>query len=220
MNTNDEMATKINTLRATIINNQKGSISLIALIIIPFLLLLTLSVINTLQTNFLEMRNRAETYLCMNYQNKITADYLKTMANMNKVIVAAFASSHLPPPVGPKAKIALEILAQSQNLYHVSFLKKKTTYKYCKLPMHISYLKTSPYKTNGTLFFLKRNLNRSAELKEEKWTNYIISKNLRREKIILKTDFYVSSSFTTKIKFQTQELSQATSFINKEGLPF
>lgn len=188
---------------------QQGNISLISVILVLAIFSGYINSLFELKNNHLSIKNRLKLYLCFKYLNKATKKYIKRMNAYNGVIQVTNAMK-LNPKTTAAAQTTQKLTIVLQNLYHLSYVKKIISNRYCTSTQPFFYIKKIPYQTK-TLFKLQRGPDKTTELRKKKWQVYLtfpvkkLKKISATKKITLKAQFKVKSKYSLKVSFTSEE---------------
>ncbi len=166
--------------------NQKGSTTLLTIMLCGSLTLLCSYSLLYARHQYLSNKSRAQTYLCMKDQLTKLYSYSETMRKINTAIKVAFRLSAIP-----KIKVLHQSLKAGQQIYHFSYMHKVMTKGPCHFTQRASFLYNLPYKSHARTV-LKRNLDGSAKSRSEKKWKIVISNFTGQEKI--KPSFFLEAS--------------------------
>lgn len=157
--------------------NKSGSIQILSMFIICCLLSLSLALMLKLKENSRIIKDRASTYLCAQHYIITTKYYIKKMSFLNRKLPILFIAKKVPKTAAA-AKIAISIVIATQQFYHMRFLKKILTNKYCTKAQKLLISKHMPYKST-LMGLLKRGKFSTTIVNKKKWNTYIPIKNLK-----------------------------------------
>jgi hypothetical protein len=180
--------------------NNKGNITLVALV--GMLLLSSLAVIHVwrLQKHRRDIKNRNQVYLCFKYLGKTTKDHLEAMATLNLTIRTAFIGTLSPEPSTQTAMRTLWNTSKlAQELLHISYLKNLSRNDFCKSTQSLEYVMRYPFKRSGII--LSRLPDGTVPLKYKEWTVRIMSKT-----IVLQGRYKMTSAFNPRHSLFTHEM--------------
>lgn len=194
-------------IRLTKEKHNSGSISLNGcLFALMFTLLLMFSALK-FKVELKEARYRRDSYLCMNYLNVKTENYIFDITAFNWLLRSAFAARM----ASPQAMAVFESLKIARNARHAYYLKELFTYRFCAKEMSFIYFKSLPYKTNAAIL-LQTNFDETTQLRESKWT-YNIMKYPSGIKLsnsfCLQSTFQMEGVMVPKTQVETREISNA-----------
>ncbi|MCK5072586.1 MAG: hypothetical protein KAQ98_04110 [Bacteriovoracaceae bacterium] len=190
------------------INNNNGNVSLVGILITMALLCSSLGVIIRTNNKYEKTASRAQSYLCFKYSLLQTEKYLKRMALFNTTLSVVYPLT-LIPATAPKAKIVHNALKLSQNLVHLSYLKKILHSPYCSVVQSLLVVKNIPYKSIMRVY-LKRKPDGTACPARKKWKMTLPEWNKHSKKIsrfFLNATFKIKNKYSTKIKIKTKEVT-------------
>lgn len=151
---------------------QQGAITIFALTMTLMMALFSLFFLQIMQLNHQLIHKRFETYLCYRYQDQRLKKHIERMKKINIIIATAFYAQFSPnPAISGAAKLTLEIIKNSQNVYAGVFVAKTLKTPHCTSVQNISYLKGYPFKNSGLV--LARLPDQRAYLKGATWKNYL-----------------------------------------------
>lgn len=198
--------TRKSFIAATRKKHDRGSLSLSgALFTVMFSLLLLFFTLK-FRTELNEARYRRDSYLCMNYLNIKTENYIFDMTALNWLLrssaVAAF--SIIASAEAIEAHKALEVARDARHLY---YLKELAGYPYCAKEMIVPAFLKLPYKTRAGLK-LETNSDGTTLLREEKWTRTLFKHpaGIRfKNSFCLQSEFQMEGVMIPKLKVMTSE---------------
>lgn len=186
--------------------HNSGSISLNGCLFALAFTLLLLFFAQKFKVELKEARYRRDSYLCMNYLNVKTQNYIFDMTAFNWSLRSAYA---IAIATGGEAMAIFKGIVVARNLRHLSFLKDLFTYKYCSKEMSFIYLKSLPYKTKFPVL-LQTNIDETTQIRESKWT-YNLMKNpagIRfKNSFCLQSTYQMDGVFVPNTVVQTREIS-------------
>lgn len=158
------------------IKNQKGSSTLLMIMLVMALSLFCLFTIEYGKRQLYSNLSRARAYSCMKTQLHTIHNYAEVMKPMNLAIKSAFALS-----VIPAVKTLHQTLVQIQKIYHASFVQKLAMKGACHFSQRISFFYNLPYQTRGVILIAQGIDGAALPSKDKKWTyqlsNYAGRKN-------------------------------------------
>jgi hypothetical protein len=152
--------------------NNKGNISIIALLFIQALSLAGLILNQKMQRNSSLISNRAQVYLCQKYLNILTLDYIKSISSLN----------NLPININQQIEV--------QSIY----FNRLANNPYCHSGQSSEFLKNNIYQS-------KRNSEGALTLRLKQWKNIIQDKNgeiALESSFLLKNHLDTTPLITTK----------------------
>jgi hypothetical protein len=194
------------------INNNKGSISLIGLMCT--LILIAYGLIN-IATSLKELqvhRFRQKSYLCTKKTLKSIDTYFNYIQKSNVAIRVLYFSGFniFHPASAIAARRARKALISVQNAYHLSFIYKLKSNKYCEVINTTKLLTSLPVHTKN-IVVLHRDWTGMAKLKNH-WSNQLVffapkSISRAKESFIVKMEIRKKDSmWVSKFKIKTEEL--------------
>jgi hypothetical protein len=190
-------------------NNQNGSITLISLLFTIMIsgLFLFYSVKNKIELK--EARYRKESYLCFNYLNIETENYILDMAKFNVALRTLFLAS-LTGYGSAQAKTLFIATKYSRNLRHLQYVKALVKNNYCKeSKSSLSYFKNFPFLLNK-LMVLETNADETTKPKGQKWKviYFKVPNGIRfKNSFYLEASFQVQGNFLPNPRVSTREIS-------------
>jgi hypothetical protein len=187
--------------------HQNGSIGIAAAVLVVMLSALLYFYVSKFKIELQEARFRKNNYLCFNYLNIKTENYMTDMTRFNWLLRGAFATMASGVATA-KAKAAFEALKIARNTIHLKYVKDLTKNSYCKNPA-LSYLKNLPYKSSLALV-LETNIDGTTKLRSPQWDVISYSKisGVRfKESFCLKAQWSAKGAFQPDLKIKTEEIS-------------
>jgi hypothetical protein len=192
-------------IRLTKEKHNSGSISLNGCLFALMFSLLLMFFALKFKVELKEARYRRDSYLCMNYLNIKTENYIYDLTAFNWLLRSAYAAAM----ASPEAMVVFKSLTVARNLRHTFYLKDLFTYKYCSKEMGFNYIRNLPYKTKLAVL-LETNIDETTQLREPKWT-YNLMKNpsgIRfKNSFCLQSTFQMEGVMIPKTKVETRETS-------------
>lgn len=190
------------------LNNNKGSITLLGLVLLTLFSGFLLVTLLVMQKEFMQAKYRKEAYLCFIYQDQTYRHYFKEMIHFNQAIAATYVAQFIPL-AGKAAKIAYEAEKHARNIRHLYYLKKFVSNDYCKVIEHAnSFIRNLPFETNANVL-LRTDPIGLADIKEEpiEIDFYYFGKEFKKiPQFKLKASYVFYHRLSTKIKATTEEL--------------
>ena len=181
-------------------NNNKGNITLVALV--GMLLLSSLAVVHVwrLQKHRKDILTRNQVYLCFEYLSKTTKDHLQAMAYWNITIRSAYIGTFSPEPSTQTAmKTLWNTSKAAQEILHIAYLKNLARNNYCKSTQGLEYAMKYPFKRS--VLILSRLPDGTVPLKHKEWSVRIMSTS-----IILQGKYKMTSAFNPHHSLSTLEM--------------
>ena len=151
--------------------NQKGSSTILLVMLTLFLSLMCLYSIRVAKMNLISNRSRARAYLCMKTQLNLAAVYMQRMKRFNLAITTTHKLQ-----VIPKIKAIHQGLIYAQQLFHLSYVKNLTNSGPCHFTQRLTFFKNMPYQTHGRLLLMRKIDGQAKIVSKKKWqysiTNY------------------------------------------------
>lgn len=188
-------------------NKQKGNISLSAASLISIIAILLLFYLTKMQIELKEAIYRKDSYLCFQYLNIKTKDYIEDMGRFNIALRAAFLARDTIIS-GVAGTIIFEGLTIARNTRHLIYLKNIAQNKYCHLPETSSYLLSTPFLINKTMTLITK-VDQTSIVRQNKWSYilYKMPKAIRLKKsFCLKSNFEIQNSFFPRPNYKTTEI--------------
>jgi hypothetical protein len=157
-------------MRDNILNN-KGSTSLIGL---SFTLLFSLFLIFYLQKLKLEhqeLKYRTQAYLCYQYLNNETLNYIDSIGSFNQAIRVLFMGE-ITIILASESYEAINELKMLRKLAHLSYLKNISANTKCEFKQAKDYIINLPYKMTSPIEF-EEIFDGTTILKSNIWNNHI-----------------------------------------------
>ena len=190
-------------------SHQDGSITLMAVLLTLMISALFVFFSYKLKIELKEARYRKDSYLCFNYLNIETENYIADMAKFNLSIRSAYGAIFTVVATA-NAKAIHEGLITLRNARHFYYIKNLIFNRYCKNTINnFSYMKNLPFETNQA-FVLITNIDSTTKLREKEWTiSYYKSPNGVRSKntFCLKAEISVEGASIPNFKIKTSEIS-------------
>lgn len=185
------------------LKDEKGQLTLYALLLSMMLLCYTLFIIIKCQRTHLELKTRLQTYQCLHTLDVETSSYIKGMGNLNKAIWLAHKAIFIPA-TSAQAQKTHQALILIQDVFHFSYLKNILKTEQCSLAQKTSYATKIPYKTEAILF-LKHEFDGTVSLQNKEWETWILA--LQKQKVLfaLKAKYKVDGKFSSKSQFEVSE---------------
>jgi hypothetical protein len=156
-----------------------------------------------------EARYRKDSYLCFQYLNVETQNYVTDMAKFNWGLRTAYAAIFTVVATA-QAKAIHQGIVIARNIRHIYYIKNLISNKYCKNAIsNFSYLKNLPFETNQA-YILNTNIDATSKLRENEWTTtYYKTPNGVRFKntFCLKATMTAEGAFNPDFKIKTSEIS-------------
>lgn len=159
--------------------NQKGDVTVVSCLTLFAMMCIVLLCSLELRKSFRLMEKRTNLFLCVKETKGEHHNFLKFMGqtnwgikNINRVSIIMMFIPGLQG-VAADAQKAKKYLQYTQEIRLVAYLKTLSKLKAKSCPLDPRMLLT-PFKVGSRL--LKRDADGAAELKEEKWTYYYLSK--------------------------------------------
>jgi hypothetical protein len=200
-------------MRDNILNN-KGSTSLIGL---SFTLLFSLFLIFYLQKLKLEhqeLKYRTQAYLCYQYLNNETLNYIDSIGSFNQAIRVLFMGE-ITIILASESYEAINELKMLRKLAHLSYLKNISANTKCEFKQAKDYIINLPYKMTSPIEF-EENFDGTTILKSNIWNNHIKAKSLgirANNAFQIETKYFLKSSLDTNLKNLSSEKKQMA-FLN------
>ena len=189
--------------------NQDGSITLMAILMTLMISGLLLFFTIKAKVELQEARYRKDSYLCFQYLNIETENYIIDISRFNILLRSLYAAT-LTGIAVVQAKAAFEVSTYARNTRHVFYIKNLLKNKYCKgASDSLSYLKNFPYEINKA-FILQTSIDQTTKLKAQEWT-VTHTKNptgIRlKNSFCLRADLHAEGNLFPNFKIQTSEIS-------------
>lgn len=190
-------------------SHQDGSITLMAVLLTLMISSLLIFFTYKLKLELKEARYRKDSYLCFQYLNVETENYISDMAKFNLALRTAFvtifsgvASAH--------AKAIHQGLVIARNARHFYYIKNLISNEYCNNAIsNFSYLKNLPFETNKA-YVLTNNIDETSKLRQKQWTTtyYKVPNGVRfKNTFCLKATMSAEGAFSPSFKIKTSEIS-------------
>lgn len=192
-------------IRLTKEKHNSGSISLSGCLFALMFTLLLMFFALKFKVELNEARYRRDSYLCMNYLNVKTENYIYDMTAFNWLLRTAFAARMS----SPQAMAIFEGLKIARNSRHAFYLKELFSYKFCSKEMSFIYFKSLPYKTNAAIL-LQTNIDETTQLRESKWTYHLMKypSGIRySNSFCLQSTYQMEGVMVPNTKVETSEIS-------------
>lgn len=196
-----------------LLRNEQGQTLLFVILSSALFMLIVLKIM-ILQFQIEQIKDRSQLYLCMKSKTSLLKRYMRQMSIANRTITTLYPSTKLPPPVGPIAKGLHRGAVLTQNVLHISAMKKLILPKYCSVTQQGSFINFLPYKTRSP-WLLRRSFDGSVPLKRKKKKIWLISNS---KKIIIEAIISAKSRYQSRPKIKTKEFSKQALLTLK--LPF
>lgn len=184
--------------------NKKGNLSIFfGLILLMLTALFTLLSLK-MKSDYNYANYRKESYLCYRFLNINTENYINTVNKLNVAIDVALAAIFFTGTntLWIAAKKALDS-------YHNFMILQFKNSKYCSTLDALTYFKNFPYKIKGPFMQLELSNEGTAQLKEKKWTSFILKKSngfSKKKAFCLKRTWELENAYFAKPKFSDQEI--------------
>lgn len=156
-------------------------------------------------TQFKEIRNRKDIYLCSKKYLELTNSYTNAISKIN----IAFDALNVASATGlatPESEATRKALKLAQAGIHVSYLKNINSIKYCSIESRAQFMLNLPYETSKA-FFLETAIDGKTKVREKKWELKIskIEKGIRYKHLfyldlLLNLESIYSCKLTSTIK--------------------
>jgi hypothetical protein len=201
--------TKKEFIELTKKHHQDGSIALTAAILTVMVSALFYFYLSKFQIEVKEANYRKNSYLCFNYLNIETENYISDMTKFNWLLRTAFIAMSSGVATA-KAKLAFEGLKVTRDARHLQYIKRVASNRYCdkKDLSKISYLNNLPYKTKSALL-LDTKIDGTTTFRSQQWEvlEYNYPANIRLQKsFCLKASWKVQGEFSPDLKVSTKEI--------------
>ncbi len=188
--------------------HDRGSLSLNGALFTCMFSLLLLFFAIKFKVELKESKYRSNSYLCMNYLNIKTANYIYDITALNWLLRSTAAAT-LSGAATAQAKAAHKILEISRDARHTYFLKELFTSHYCSKEMVIPALIKLPYKARGVVK-LETNIDGTTIIRENKWKRQLFKSpaGIRLKKsFCLQSTFEMAGIMIPNLKITTSESS-------------
>lgn len=191
------------------LHNQQGNISLMAALLTLMISALLMFFALKMKVELKEARYRKDSYLCFQYLNVETKNYILEMARFNQVLRALFLA--ISSGAGSaQAKILFEATALTRHGRHFYYVKKLAKNKYCSGKTDSrAFFKNLPFIVTPALI-LETNIDQTTKLRDSQWTN-IFYKNpsgIRlKNSFCLKAEYQVEGNLFPNPKIKTSEIA-------------
>jgi len=176
--------------------NNKGNISLIAMLLFTLLTLLIVCSLTIHLKKYNALKERSETYLCFKYQITEVKKLIKTVARYNKVILL-LQSTKLIPEMALIARSLIIAAQLKQRFSQAVYYKRIISNKYCKSKLSGASFLLPHYSTKRSLFGLLKILSKKR--------TYII-KGKNSWTLILKATLSVKNHLDRSITIKSTEI--------------
>jgi len=173
--------------------SQRGSVTFIALLLIPIAILLFLFLLHSAVLAHNRLKSRTQTYLCLKEVIRNTQKYTKEISKYNKLLLVTYPLQYVPK-TAVVAKALVKLYKLKQELLFLSHVKKSASSSFCKDEKKTIYLKTQPYSRSILKF--SRGPMDITNLKKgyNKWTIYLPD---RTNLILLEAHLKLNSPYQT-----------------------
>lgn len=161
------------------------------------------------KTEYNELVYRKNTYLCFNFLDKKTRNYISNISKYN-IALRAIALASASGVLTEEAQAAKNVLIATRSILHFSYLKNIVTAPYCHMTDSKDYLKNFPYELEITGALSTNVVDETTILKEENWKNTIghLSSGIRLSKnFVLNAEYSLSSVFSSTPQVSIKEIN-------------
>lgn len=197
---------------ATELKGHKGALSMVAiacfLMIFSFVLLYLYRELDNIQ----KTKAYTKGLLCLKSYKRSSERYLTRMEFLNDLIRIANVAIKFPP-TAVKGRVAKKTIQVSQNLYHVSYLKKISSNRHCEIESALQFA-YKPLAETRFRFLLKRSLKSGVSLWQKDWklTYRIFYRKKVLETFILAPD--TKKAKKIKVNITTDRASLSWNFLS------